>query len=643
MPCNPAGRFKHGNHPKRGGFRRSHVFVVAAMVLGDLRAWGDWSGDHACQGSDVLRALVRSRTSSGVQEGDLAHSVHQGKRGPQVGVGTQQHRLEPPAGTAGRGDPSFAVSHGGQDDGEVDQEEILTGKGSGRDGPRETMPIELKEGIPYGDLGGIPVFTRHEFPEEGEVGGKSKGKGGLLGQVHQHDQGLWHGDLGQLPRGEDNPGVKGQEGKGSHPFPPSPPRAKKGLFGMWSTPESPLRSLIRPAMRWFSTGMRGGGELPRRDKEPFVPMDQKAKKRKRSGFKAALEVAKDVKKSSKLLEEFDDQFTSSSSRAPKESRRKLVKSVLESLEVKGQALPLTAKSFKFLGAVLWKANYKSAELYLTEAKLMHVEMGFEWTAQLDLMMKRCKRGAARDRGPRNKAPEVGQAKRAKMRKATLARGVKVLYPKELFVFAMVWMLREVELSKFIREDIKIREDKKFVSLRWRKSKMDQKGLGTTRVLTCLCQGAACEHECPYRVTKDLLQKVKTVSPSSTSLCLIRGNEEKKANKGQIVKAWSVAYGMKVTGHSARRTGALNYIRSGWTIPQVAYLGRWASSIIYSYAQEALESLPVNSGSQRFGNPTQMAFDENGQIAEAKNHVESLELEIAEFKRDSKNTLRVLMT
>ena len=37
----------------------------------------------------------------------------------------------------------------------------------------------------------------------------------------------------------------------------------------------------------------------------------------------------------------------------------------------------------------------------------------------------------------------------------------------------------------------------------------------------------------------------------------------------------------------------------------------------------------------------MAFDENGRIAEAKSHVESLELEIAEFKRDSKNTLKVL--
>ena len=174
--------------------------------------------------------------------------------------------------------------------------------------------------------------------------------------------------------------------------------------------------------------MRGVGELPRRDGEPFVPTEQKAKKRKRSGFKAALEVAKDVKKSAKLLEEFDDQFTSSSSRAPKESRRKLVKSVLESLEVKGQALPLTAKSFKFLGAVLWKANYKSAELYLTEAKLMHVEMGFEWTAQLDLMMKRCKRGAARDRGPRN-SPGSGSSEEGKDEEGHSASGSQGALPE----------------------------------------------------------------------------------------------------------------------------------------------------------------------------------------------------------------------
>ena len=43
-----------------------------------------------------------------------------------------------------------------------------------------------------------------------------------------------------------------------------------------------------------------------------------------------------------------------------------------------------------------------------------------------------------------------------------------------------------------------------------------------------------------------------------------------------------------------RTGALRYIRHGWAIPQVAYLGRWKSDVIYQYAAEALESFPVNT-------------------------------------------------
>ena len=56
------------------------------------------------------------------------------------------------------------------------------------------------------------------------------------------------------------------------------------------------------------------------------------------------------------------------------------------------------------------------------------------------------------------------------------------------------------------------------------------------------------------------------------------------------------YGSEITGHSARRTGALRYIRLGWNIAQVAYLGRWSSSIIYQYAAEALRELPVNESS-----------------------------------------------
>lgn len=46
---------------------------------------------------------------------------------------------------------------------------------------------------------------------------------------------------------------------------------------------------------------------------------------------------------------------------------------------------------------------------------------------------------------------------------------------------------------------------------------------------------------------------------------------------------------------ARRSGALQYIRKGWAVSQVGYLGRWKSNIILEYAQEALESMAVNVG------------------------------------------------
>lgn len=50
----------------------------------------------------------------------------------------------------------------------------------------------------------------------------------------------------------------------------------------------------------------------------------------------------------------------------------------------------------------------------------------------------------------------------------------------------------------------------------------------------------------------------------------------------------------MTGHSTRRSGALQYIRKGWSVSQVAFLGRWKSNIILQYADEALQSIPVNA-------------------------------------------------
>lgn len=79
---------------------------------------------------------------------------------------------------------------------------------------------------------------------------------------------------------------------------------------------------------------------------------------------------------------------------------------------------------------------------------------------------------------------------------------------------------------------------------------------------------------------------------------MQGDKADEVTKGQIIEAWRNLFGKKVSGHSGRRSGALQYIRRGWRVPQVAYLGRWKSNVILEYAveyaEEALESMPVKS-------------------------------------------------
>ena len=123
------------------------------------------------------------------------------------------------------------------------------------------------------------------------------------------------------------------------------------------------------------------------------------------------------------------------------------------------------------------------------------------------------------------------------------------------------------------------------------SKGDQEAAEVKRVLQCLCEHNVCLLSCPFYTAVRLIDRM--VALGLNRACTNR--KKKAASKAQLVEDWRILCGTKVSGHSARRTGALRYIRRGWAIPQVAYLGRWKSSVIYEYAAEALESLPVNVG------------------------------------------------
>ena len=423
------------------------------------------------------------------------------------------------------------------------------------------------------------------------------------------------------------------------------------LYSWLSSPSSQLRKLIRGPF-WDQKGRQEIGDMlpPNaagkflRPSKGFI-RNRQPKKTSKSKRKKVMDIVNKFDKRERLLREFESNFLSATSKAPKESRANFVLLLLQDLASDATPFPLTSRSIKLLGAVLWKAGYKSAEAYLAEAKQMHIEAGYVWTQILEFNYKKCKVGVARDRGPRRKAPEVPEAVRKAKKRTMLPPKVPVLFPRELFTFAMVWMLRRIELEQIEVDDLVINEEDREVELHWKKAKCDQTAGGTMRVLKCLCVGEKCEDECPFWVSKDLVRKVLTKVPGASNFCWQKRNLRKKATKCQIVKSCAMAFGMGVTGHSGRRTGALNYIRLGWTIPQVTYLGRWRSGVIYDYAQEALQERPVNQKEdekEKGDKGTEMGRAlVKMQRAHRKELMTKLQLEIDEYKRDSGKTLKAL--
>lgn len=153
------------------------------------------------------------------------------------------------------------------------------------------------------------------------------------------------------------------------------------------------------------------------------------------------------------------------------------------------------------------------------------------------------------------------------------------------------MMRAIELSDVTTDDVLFIEKNKTVTLTWRVSKTDSQGATISRTLQCVCEDQ-CDLRCPYSALRVLVNFAKLKNTPEKAIAT--NTKDLRATKAEIVKSWQRLYGKEVRGHSTRRSGALQYIRKGWTVSQVIYLGRWKSSIILEYAQEAFQSMPVNN-------------------------------------------------
>ena len=303
------------------------------------------------------------------------------------------------------------------------------------------------------------------------------------------------------------------------------------------------------------------------------------------------EVAIKVKSRSwrdRVKRNFIQKFYAPSTTAAKKSKRKRVTEILGCDDQ--MTAPLTGETITLLGAVLDESGIKAADQYIHEAKLMHVEAGHPWTDLLEAKLKQCKRALKRGRGPEDRAMEARpQDIGAGSWERRLSGAGNVARAAWSYVWACLWMLRSVEAVEVKAKHVKIAAGGESVSLFIPKSKMDQEEKGTTRTLGC-CGRQNCSRFCPVLLARRALGDL---AEAAGDCQLFPSEKRSNVSKAQMIKSWRTAVNPGISGHSARRSGAMMYTREGMAIQEISFLGRWKSSAVFRYMEEALELVAVN--------------------------------------------------
>eukprot|EP00438_Fugacium_kawagutii_P032791 Skav211928 [mRNA] locus=scaffold1086:172527:174512:+ [translate_table: standard] len=318
--------------------------------------------------------------------------------------------------------------------------------------------------------------------------------------------------------------------------------------------------------------------------------DGHVKGRGKGAMSAALEVASDRSRLVQAVADLNKDFWAASTTAARATRRAEVLELAERVANGRPVFPLRQEVVEGVAAALKAAGLTSGFLYLSELKLAHVERGGAVDPWLTRLMGLCKKSLTRKRGPVKRAPELSLQKVEFSDE--LDESLAVRLGAWAYAWGLAWMLREVELSKVQWKHVTADSLRKTVRLFLPHSKMDQQGLGVSRTLQC-CGETPCWIGCAWWLWSQL-NNFNRGRRAGDPPWMFPNRQGKQATKLEMVSSWKLATGSHVTGHSARRSGAMAYVRKGMSIQELAYLGRWRSSVGLTYAEEALQTVPANA-------------------------------------------------
>ena len=243
-----------------------------------------------------------------------------------------------------------------------------------------------------------------------------------------------------------------------------------------------------------------------------------------------------------------------------------------SVGTRGQIFPLALNTIEEVAAAIKAAGWTSGDQYLNELKLMHVEAGHEVNLQMNKLITDCKRSLRRNSGPVKRAPEFELKDIDPLKWMLCCHAPKrTARPALAYAWAVVWMLREIEVGSMKWKDVTINEACKRVSVFIPMSKCDQQGLGVRRTLQC-CMHKTCQGWCCWKLWLEIWKAYKGRERDPQEY-IFQDSQNQKLSKAKMVEGWAMVTRDGIQGHSARRSGAMNYVRLGMPIQELAsFLG-----------------------------------------------------------------------
>lgn len=220
-------------------------------------------------------------------------------------------------------------------------------------------------------------------------------------------------------------------------------------------------------------------------------------KEARGSLSKAVELAKKPRELRRAKETFVKRFLAANTLAAKNSKRGKVMEIAEAAGC-GKVFPLTRDIITLVGMALDEAKIQSGDQYINELKLMHIEDGHNWSAPLERQLFLVKLALKRHKGPEQRAHEVKPEDFDVLTweaRCSKYRGHQ--RPAWSYAFACVWMLRAAEMVRVKVKHVRLDHLTKTVSLHIPFSKMDQRGKGATRTLTCMCWEGRCNRWCAW--------------------------------------------------------------------------------------------------------------------------------------------------